>query len=874
MRTFLLVFICSVVQLISLSEQKSLTDYIKYYEELRLDPVSIHRDHERVRRSLDSHLYLRFKAFKRDFHLKLEKDTSVYSPDHVTSSFDGHLQPVDTSFIYQGVLEGVPRSYVHLSIINGTTRGHVHIPGETTYHIEPAAQYMQNPHFHSVIYDEQHVDLDPYRHRREAESATCGNDHHFEWMKRVSESAYEAPNRAKRATENYEEPAYSYNKYSEALNRQKRAPRNLGGKNTCYLYLQSDPMLWNYVKKEKFPRTTLSDERAKEEILAFFASHVAALKSIYSTTTFSTYDDSISYKGINFLVQRTRIMTDTTEKCNTAAATAWCNPNIDVSNFLNLNSMDNHDDFCLAYVFTYRDFIQGTLGLAWVGSETKAAGGICEQFKEYPEGNQRVGKSLNTGIVTIVNYGKPVQARVSQLTFAHEVGHNFGSPHDKGPTCAPYGTSEPDASSGNYIMFASATLGDKDHNDEFSTCSRDNITRVLDAVVNKRYSKIDCFNSSKSAFEAIAMWWHHRGREEATKCGYLQIFVASDCDQTDACCYGKGSTEGSECKLRPGKSCSPTAGPCCKRTVPFRLATCARRKMTAPRIQHAMEQRLPVRIHRRRQTTPSATASLKFVPLGSASAQCVRRLAGRSVFSLPLPTEMDHPERSFVLCRVAGKTSTSACVSSYNSAEIDKPENLAFKTLLDDVKKLKNGTSSTIPGIQLPAGSPCDNFRGYCDVFHRCRGVDADGPLARLKNLIFNPETLQSIRDWIVVNWWAVMLMGIGLVVVMGVFIKVCAVHTPSSNPRKPAARKLTLPRRHGNQGNKPQARSVPVHDPPPPYSSAAHGGPPAPGHGKNHHRHNNNKQGAKNSRQAQRYEMQPRAYSGVPYYDRDEYYR
>ncbi|XP_048251257.1 disintegrin and metalloproteinase domain-containing protein 10-like isoform X1 [Haliotis rufescens] len=863
MRSFLVVFICSTVQLFGPSEQKSLTDYINHYEELRLDTVSIHRDHERVRRSLDSHLYLRFKAFNRDFHIKLEKDTSVYSPDHVTSGFDGRFHPVDTSYIYQGSLVGVPHSYVHLSIINGTTRGHVHIPGETTYHIEPAEQYMQNPHFHSVIYDERHVDLDPYRHRREADRATCGNDHHFEWMRRVAESAYESPNRAKRATMDHEEPLHSHNKYTEQLNRQKRAPKNLGTKNTCYLYLRSDPMLWNYVKNEKYPGTTLSDERAKEEILAFFASHVAALKSIYSTTTFNTYDDTMSYKGINFLVQRTRIMTSATEKCSSASASAWCNPNIDVSNFLNLNSMDNHDDFCLAYVFTYRDFIQGTLGLAWVGSETKAAGGICEQFKEYPEGNQRVGKSLNTGIVTIVNYGKPVQARVSQLTFAHEVGHNFGSPHDKGPTCAPYGTSQPDASQGNYIMFASATLGDKNHNDEFSTCSRDNITRVLDAVVNKRYSKINCFNSSKSAFCGNGI----TEAGEQCDCGY-----ASDCDQTDECCFGKGSVGGPECTLRPNKDCSPTAGPCCNKDCTFQTGNLCKKKDDCSKDSKCDGTKALCPDPTKEPNNTFCNSFSQVCTIGECIGSVCSKISWEECF-LTSAADGNGPSREelcFVSCR---KTSTSTCVSSYNTAEINKPENKEFSDLLNEVKKLKNATSSSVTGIQLPAGSPCDNFRGYCDVFHRCRGVDADGPLARLKNLIFNPETLQSIKDWIVVNWWAVMLMGIGLVVVMGVFIKVCAVHTPSSNPRKPPARKLTLPRRHGNQGNKPQARSVPVHDPPPPYSSAAHGGPPPPGHGKNHHRHNNNKQGAKNSRPA-RYEMQPRAYAGVPCYDADQYYR
>lgn len=41
--------------------------------------------------------------------------------------------------------------------------------------------------------------------------------------------------------------------------------------------------------------------------------------------------------------------------------------NIGVEKLLELNSEENHDDVCLAYVFTYRDFADGVLGLAWVG---------------------------------------------------------------------------------------------------------------------------------------------------------------------------------------------------------------------------------------------------------------------------------------------------------------------------------------------------------------------------------------------------------------------------------------------------------------------------------------------------------------------------
>lgn len=58
--------------------------------------------------------------------------------------------------------------------------------------------------------------------------------------------------------------------------------------------------------------------------------------------------------------------------------------------------------------------------------------------------------------------------------------------------------------------------------------------------------------------------------------------------------------------------------------------------------------------------------------------------------------------------------------------------------------------------ITLPAGSPCNEFKGYCDVFMKCRLVDADGPLARLKKAIFNPELYENIAEWIVVRVWSV----------------------------------------------------------------------------------------------------------------------
>ena len=50
-------------------------------------------------------------------------------------------------------------------------------------------------------------------------------------------------------------------------------------------------------------------------------------------------------------------------------------------------------------------------------------GGVCERRQSV----QGTMKSLNCGIVTVINYQTRVAEAVSQITFAHEVGHNFGA---------------------------------------------------------------------------------------------------------------------------------------------------------------------------------------------------------------------------------------------------------------------------------------------------------------------------------------------------------------------------------------------------------------------------------------------------------------
>ena len=70
--------------------------------------------------------------------------------------------------------------------------------------------------------------------------------------------------------------------------------------------------------------------------------------------------------GIQFQIQRMRA-NDSSDA--SVASNPYRDNNIGVEKLLELNSEENHDDVCLSYIFTYRDFADGVLGLAWVGEK-------------------------------------------------------------------------------------------------------------------------------------------------------------------------------------------------------------------------------------------------------------------------------------------------------------------------------------------------------------------------------------------------------------------------------------------------------------------------------------------------------------------------
>ena len=125
---------------------------------------------------------------------------------------------------------------------------------------------------------------------------------------------------------------------------------------TCGLKIIVDHFLWKQIHEEEGK----NDKNADMEIRSLVSQHVKQVNFIFLNTDFTGVDGKYQHKGYQFIVRHITIFDDA--KCNTANQKdkeRYCVPSEgintkDVSTLLSLHSEDNHDDFCLAYLFTYR----------------------------------------------------------------------------------------------------------------------------------------------------------------------------------------------------------------------------------------------------------------------------------------------------------------------------------------------------------------------------------------------------------------------------------------------------------------------------------------------------------------------------------------
>jgi disintegrin and metalloproteinase domain-containing protein 10 len=211
-----------------------------------------------------------------------------------------------------------------------------------------------------------------------------------------------------------------------------------------------------------------------------------------------------------------------------------CKPNLDARNLLSNVSLDDFGQFCIGALLTARDFVDGTMGLAWPASASRS-GGYCETRQYSPTFGKTM--SFNSAIVTVVSFGDRVIDPVSQITLAHEIGHGFGAMHDTTSACAP-GKSN----GGNFVMYYSAVTSAEPNNRNFSQCSRDLMGPLMFLLVGSAKFCFVATNASSCGNQIVEPG-------EQCDCGY-----STDC--TETCCYPADHVDPKKrCTLTPNSAC-------------------------------------------------------------------------------------------------------------------------------------------------------------------------------------------------------------------------------------------------------------------------------------------------------------------------------
>ncbi|XP_042148528.1 disintegrin and metalloproteinase domain-containing protein 10 [Ixodes scapularis] len=459
----------------------------------------------------------------------------------------------------------------------------------------------------------------------------------------------------------------------------------------CHLQVIVDHVLYNYYRRNS------DDASAKAYLTNIVASHVNTATTIYSSTDFG------GIVGIKFIVQSLKINSTSCEPPE-ASQNPFCSDDIDASVMLQLLSFENHNDFCLTYVLTNRDFSFGTLGLAYLAYPDDP-GGICGKHQTvHTRGGPRK-MSLNTGIITFQNHGSQVSPKVSEITLAHELGHSFGSPHDETLECTP---GDPE---GNYIMFDQATSARLPNNRKFSKCSIASIAQVLHVVNESLHDKENCFLENKGPFCGNNI----REDTEECDCGYGEV----DC--RERCCYPrKNQANAQGCTLKPSTQCSPSSGSCCGDDCRFinRRHVCALEN----------DCNSAVNCNGLSAECPAQTKKANLTRCNKGSQVCIDGSCEGS------------------LCLLHGYED---CQSSGPSYSAEKLCNVFCKLTAGDkacVDPCEEPKLQLLCGVARPRGAPCNGNMGYCDVYKRCRAVNEGGALRRLQSIFFGTG---RISRWI-----------------------------------------------------------------------------------------------------------------------------
>ncbi|XP_063770792.1 disintegrin and metalloproteinase domain-containing protein 10-like [Pseudophryne corroboree] len=464
-----------------------------------------------------------------------------------------------------------------------------------------------------------------------------------------------------------------------------------------------------------------------QEAISQIAGYLMSVNAIFEQVNFN------GIRHINFKVKVLNIIQE--EQPDSVMHSAFIGP----EKLLMLHSASNWNSVCLSYLLTNRDY-NGLLGLAWIGLEGNG-GGICSKFSKLNKSID-ILESRNTGIITIQKYGYYLPPRLIHITLAHELGHSLGSPHDESQQCEQFSATN---LNGNYLMFPKAMDGNQYNNDKFSPCSVHYIGSLL------KVKKDQCFIES-----------------DIPTCGNQIVEDKEQCDvgykDNDPCCYSANAGEGLQCMLKPGKQCSPSQGMCCSQLCSY--------KPKGERCREETECTVESFCSGESARCPRSTPKNNYTLCNYGTRICLNGMCLQSICVKYGLEQCDCNSLSvYEMCQLCCQNpgDEDSCKSTYST-------------------QLQHLFGRTV--IVLPPGTPCGQRQGYCDKFHVCRLVDADGPIARLKNTFLNLIEFDPAA-WMKTRWWAILLiiltmaaMIVGTIYILG--------RTLDSNKAKEQSKKTT----------------------------------------------------------------------------------
>ncbi|XP_018544261.1 disintegrin and metalloproteinase domain-containing protein 17 [Lates calcarifer] len=481
-------------------------------------PLSSLETHSVRRRDIQTQTHvektLSFDALQRRFRLYLRTNDELFTEDFraVVVDEDGRERsyPVNRHNYFTGHVIGEENSRVQAHIDDHEFSAHI-LTDEAEYNIEPLWRFTSAPpDGRLLIYRSDDIRNLSRLHQ----PSVCG------YM--TSNPSHLLPDSVRAAMLEEQEE-------DESVIRGKRHVHD-HKKNTCPLLLVADHRFFKHMGREE-ESTTLN----------YLIELIDRVDDIYRNTS---WDEEFTGYGVQ--IQQIII-----EKSPTPVAPGKSHFNMrgspmedrdvwDVKKLLEQFSVDiaeKASNVCLAHLFTYQDFDEGTLGLAYVApSKPDIPGGLCSKACPSSTNEQRA-IYLNTGLTSTKNYGKTILTKEADLVTTHELGHNFGAEHDPDniPYCAPR-----EDQGGKYVMYPIAVSGDHVNNKLFSNCSKRSIVKRL------RSKAPSCFKE-----------------RNINVCGNSRVEQGEECDpgllhiHTDRCCTA-------DCRLKPGAQCSDRNSACCK----------------------------------------------------------------------------------------------------------------------------------------------------------------------------------------------------------------------------------------------------------------------------------------------------------------------